>query len=69
MTVEKRLGIAIIMQRKKVGISQEDFARKAGIDRGYMSRIENGKTSISLAIIERIAKAFGITMSELLGSV
>lgn len=65
MTIEQKLGAAIMRRRRNQLISQEDFARKAGITRSYMSSIENGKRVVSVSIIEKVAKTLGITMSEL----
>lgn len=65
MTLEEKLGKAIMTRRRQKLISQEDFARKAGITRSYMSNIENGKRVVSIAIIEKIAKTLGITLEEL----
>lgn len=65
MTIEQKLGAVIMMRRRNQLISQEDFARKAGITRSYMSSIENGKRVVSVSIIEKVAKTLGITMSEL----
>lgn len=64
-TIEQKLGAVIMMRRRNQLISQEDFARKAGITRSYMSSIENGKRVVSVSIIEKVAKTLGITMSEL----
>ena len=64
-TIEQKLGTVIMMRRRNQLISQEDFARKAGITRSYMSSIENGKRVVSVSIIEKVAKTLGITMSEL----
>lgn len=65
MTLEERLGKAIMARRRQQFISQEDFAQRAGITRSYMSHIENGKRVVSVAIIEKIAKTLGITLAEL----
>lgn len=65
MNIEQKLGRAIMLHRRQQLISQEDFARKAGITRSYMSSIENGKRIVSVAIIEKVVKVLGITMSEL----
>lgn len=65
MKIEEKLGKAIIARRRQQLISQEDFARKAGITRSYMSSIENGKRMVSVGVIEKIAKTLGISMSEL----
>lgn len=68
-TIEQKLGAVIMMRRRNQLISQEDFARKAGITRSYMSSIENGKRVVSVSIIEKVAKTLGITMSELFSDV
>lgn len=65
MTLEEKLGKEIIARRRKQLISQEDFARKAGITRSYMSHIENGRRVVSIAIVEKIAKALGTTLTDL----
>jgi transcriptional regulator with XRE-family HTH domain len=46
-------------------LSQEEFAAECGLDRTYISGIERGRRNVSLRNIEVIAKAFGISLSEL----
>ena len=46
--------------RNKLGVSQEEFADKAGLHRTYISSIECGKRSISLDNIQKIAEALEI---------
>lgn len=41
--------------REKSGLNQEEIAEKAGISQPHYSRIENGKDSPSLKVLERIA--------------
>lgn len=65
LTIQEKLGKAIIQLRKDKKLSQEAFAYDAGIDRRYMSDIENGKRNISLDIIERISQKLGLKISEL----
>jgi len=65
MTLQEKLGKAIIMLRKQRGLAQEQFANEAEIDRRYMSDIENGKRNISIDVIERLANCLGINVSEL----
>ena len=55
MTIQEKVGKTIIKLRKERGMSQETFAYESGIDRRYMSDIENGKRNISLDILERVA--------------
>lgn len=52
--------------RQIQGISQEKLADLADLDRTYIHGIESGKRNVSIAVISKIAKAFQITMSELL---
>ena len=65
MTLQEKLGKAIIHLRKQQNLSQEQFANDAEIDRRYMSDIENGKRNISLDVVERVAKCLGISVSQL----
>ena len=64
-TIQEKLGKTIVQLRKEKGVSQESFAFDAGIDRRYMSDIENGKRNISLDILERISQKLGLKISEL----
>lgn len=65
MTIEQKLGMAIMMRRREKLISQEDLARMANINRSYMSCIENGKRIVSVFIVCKIAKALNVSLSEL----
>ena len=64
MTLQEKVGGAIVRLRKLKGWSQEAFANEAGIDRRYMSDIENGKRNISIDILERICNKLGLKLSE-----
>ncbi len=46
--------------RKLSGLSQKNFAESIGIYQGYLSKIENGKVSISERIIDSICKEFDV---------
>ena len=65
MTLQEKLGKAIVKLRKRRGLAQEQFASDSNIDRRYMSDIENGKRNLSIDVIERLANSFGISVSEL----
>ena len=64
MSLQVDLGRTIVRLRKEKGYSQEAFANEAGIDRRYMSDIENGKRNISIDILERVCNKLGIKISE-----
>lgn len=63
--IKEELGQEIRRLRTSQGYSQEDFARVSGIDRTYISDVEQGKRNISIDNIEKIAKALNITLPEL----
>ena len=65
LTIQEKLGKAIVQLCKEQNLSQEIFAYDAGIDRRYMSDIENGKRNISIDILERISQKLGLEISEL----
>ena len=48
------------------GWSQEALALEAGLHRTFIGHVEAGNRNISLDNLERIAIAFGITLSQLL---
>jgi transcriptional regulator with XRE-family HTH domain len=52
--------------RVSVGISQEELAFRAGIDRTYASQIERAIANPSLGITCAIAEALGCTVIDLL---
>ena len=64
MSLQEKLGRTIVCLRREKGYSQEAFANEAGIDRRYMSDIENGKRNISIDILDRVCNKLGIRISE-----
>ena len=54
-----RIGVRIREIREQRGIEARDLARLAGIDAANLSRIENGKYSVGLDILSKIAAALG----------
>lgn len=67
--VRIRLGKAVRKRRHKLGVSQEEFADLCGLDRTYIGGIERGERNVSVVNIEKIAKAFKVSLSELLRGV
>ncbi len=63
--IEKVFGAVVREQRLRLGISQEEFAAKAGIHRTYASSIERGTVQVSIAVAVRLAAALEIPMSRL----
>lgn len=51
--------------RVKQGLSQENLAVDAQIDRTYVSRLERGLENPTVAVLERIAEALNAKIIEL----
>ncbi len=58
-------GLNVLRRREAKGLSQEKLAEKADLDRTYISGIERGVRNPGLISIARVAKALGVTVSEL----
>jgi len=46
--------------RKEMKITQAELASRIGVDKGYISRIENGLTSPNVTTFYRIVNALGL---------
>ena len=64
--ISKQLGQNMKRIRAKKNMSQGDIARALEVDRGYISNIENGKKNPTLATIQKLANALGVSAAELL---
>lgn len=69
MNIQEKFGKRVRDLRIKKGVSQEALAFKAGIDRTYMTSVENGRRNISIQNIEKIVKALGVSISEFFSEV
>ena len=65
MDIKEALGKRIRFLRNEIGISQEELADRAEIDRTYITSVECGKRNISIVNIEKIAKSLGVSLSKL----
>lgn len=54
--------------RLREGLSQEELADVAGIDRTYVSALERCRYAASVDVIERLAKALNVVPASLLES-
>ena len=55
-------------QRKRIGLSQEELAFKANIDRTFVSKIERGNANPSLKTLLAIANVLDVPFIQLLTS-
>ena len=65
MKAVDQLGMRIKFLRKERKWSQEDLALEDDVNKNYISDLENGRRNPSLEILEKIAIAFNISLSEL----
>lgn len=62
------LGKRLRRHRLAAGFTLEQLASRAGIGKGYLSRIENGKKVPPIATLSRLAGALGLEIASLLMS-
>ncbi len=62
----RKFGQRVREERLKQNLSQEKLAERAGVHRTYIGMIERAEKNITLLNIEKISKALGIGISELL---
>lgn len=60
-----KFGKKIREERNKLGISQEEFASRAGVHRTYIGMIERAEKNITLENIEKISKALNVNLKEI----
>jgi transcriptional regulator with XRE-family HTH domain len=63
--LNKKIGLKIMLERRKRTLSQEQLAELTDLSRNTIGQLERGETSPSIDTIERIANAFGMTFQEL----
>jgi len=62
-----QLGQKIKKLRQKLGLSQDDFARKADVPYTTLTKVETGVIKKpSVFVVSKIAKALGVDIEELI---
>ena len=64
MDIRIKIGKRLRELRTKKGLSQEKFSFICELDRTYIASIEQGKRNVSIANIEKIAKALDMSIHE-----
>lgn len=59
------LGAAIRQKRKRSGFTQQVLAEKADLTPNYIGLVERGEEHISLLSLQRVAKALGVRVRDL----
>jgi transcriptional regulator with XRE-family HTH domain len=65
--IAQNIACTIKVQRKALGITQEELADRAGIDRTYASQLERAIANPSLTVLCKVADALDLTLIDLLG--
>lgn len=60
--VRERIGNRIAALRKKAGLTQEELALRAGLQRTHVGRIEAGRYAVTLEVVQAIAEAIDMTV-------
>ncbi len=48
----------------KAKLSQEDFSKKIGLDRSYLSRIESGNQNVTITILFKIICGLDVDLKD-----
>lgn len=64
MDIKLLVGKRVRELRNSIGISQEELADLADLDRTYITSVECGKRNISIVNIEKLANALNTTLKE-----
>lgn len=65
-TTLEKFGEKVREERHRLGLSQEELASRAGVHRTYIGMIERAEKNITLANIEKIAKALDLPIGNLI---
>ena len=67
--VKIKFGQRVRELRLSNGYSQEKLAELSDLDRTYIPGIESGKRNVSIVVVAKIAKAFQISISEMMDNI
>lgn len=67
--LDARLAQRLADLRGAAGWSLDELAERSGISRATLSRLERGETSPTAALLNRLCRAHGLTLSRLLADV
>ena len=66
MEIREVLALNLRKRRQAAGLSQEELAHRAGVDRTYISALERCVYAASIDVVDRLAQELGIQASDLL---
>lgn len=66
MEIREILAVNLRQYRAAAGLSQEELAHRAQIDRTYISSLERCVYAAGVDVVDRLAKALGVSAADLL---
>jgi len=66
MEIRAKFGTLVKKRRGELGLSQEDLAGLADLDRTYISGIERGVRNPTLTVLARLSEALDQKLAEML---
>jgi transcriptional regulator with XRE-family HTH domain len=66
MEIREVLALNLRKVRQAKGLSQEELADRAKIDRTYISALERGVYAASIEVVDRLARGLGVEAADLL---
>ena len=64
---DKEIGKRIRKYRKDTGLTQAGLAQKAGTESNTIARLERGEHRASTSTLQKLARALGVKVSDILG--
>ncbi len=64
--IRSRFGVRLRQLRTARELSQESLAGLAGLHRTFVSMVERGKRNVTIATVEKLAKALECRMADLM---
>lgn len=64
----KALGDELRFRRSELGLSQEELAHRAGVNRTYVAKLELAKNQPTLQILYKLAFALDVDLSQFVRS-
>lgn len=64
-SINNKICLKVKFERIKKGLSQEELAFEADLNRNTIGKIERGEVSPTIETLEKLAEAFGIEFLEL----
>lgn len=66
--IDRRLGERLKAARQRLDLTLDDLARRSGVSRAMISRVERGESSPTAALLVRLGSGLGLSLSALLGA-